>query len=139
MRTTPAFAAIVLLVASAPATTQPAASPPAGRDMPDRMRCAATPAEATTLRHDIAGRFQPRAEGDRYIAYDDVPNRRIWMFTTQAHPAYPSVACIEIATRDGSVGADVRISCFSSAANCADLNREFEERGARVRQALQPH
>jgi hypothetical protein len=102
------------------------------------MRCAATSAEAAALQQDIARRFQPRAEGDRYVAYDDMANRRIWMFTTQAHPAHPSVACIEIVRRSGSVGADVRIGCFSTAASCANLNREFEDRGARVRQALSP-
>jgi len=100
------------------------------------MRCAATQSEMVTLRQEIGGRFQSRAEGDRYVAHDDVANRRIWMFTTQAHPAHPSVACIEIVRRNGSIGADVRISCFSTATNCANLNREFEERGARIRQAL---
>ncbi len=103
------------------------------------MRCAATPAEAEALRHDIAGRFQPRAEGNRFIVYDDVANRRIWMFTTQAHPAHPSVACLEIVARNGAIGAEIQIGCFSSAANCAALNREFEARGAQVRQALAPH
>lgn len=103
------------------------------------MRCAATAGEAATLQHDVADRFSARAEGGRFIAYDDVPDRRIWMFTTQVHPAHPSVACIEIVTRDGVVGADVQIGCFSAEANCADLNREFEARGARVRQSLARH
>lgn len=139
MRTTSAFAAFALLLESAPAASQPTPTSPPGPGQPDQMRCAATPTEAAALRHDIAARFQPRAEGDRFIAYDDVANRRIWMFTTQAHPAHPSVACIEIVARNGRVGADIQIGCFSSAANCADLNREFEERGARVRRALSPH
>ena len=102
------------------------------------MRCAATPAGAAALRQDLAGRFHPRADGDGFIAYDDEADRRIWMFTTPAHPAHPSVVCIEIVTRDGNVGADVQIGCFSSAANCAGLDRELEERGAHVRQALAP-
>ena len=137
MRIASVFAALALLLGSAPAATQPA--PPSGPDQPDPMRCAATSAEAATLRHDIAGPLQPRAEGDRFIAYDDVANRRIWMFTTQAHPAHPSVVCIEIVRRNDAIGAEVQIGCFSSAANCANLNRELEERGARVRQALSPH
>ena len=131
MRIVSAFAGLALLLESAPAATQP--TPPSGPDQSDQMRCAATPAEAATLRHDIAGNFQPRAEGDRFIAYDDVANRRIWMFTTQAHPAHPSVVCIEIVRRNDAIGAEVQIGCFSSAANCAILNRELEERGARVR------
>jgi hypothetical protein len=137
MRVTSAFAAFALLLESAPAATQP--TPPSGPDQPDPMRCAATRAEAATLRHDVDGRLQRRVEGDVFIAYDDVANRRIWMFTTQAHPAHPSVVCIEIVRRNDAIGADVQVGCFSSAANCANLNRELEERGARVRQALSPH
>ncbi len=134
----PTFAALALLLAPGPGMAQPRpAPPPPGQ--PEQMRCAAAPAEAATLRRDIADRFRPRAEGDQFIAYDDVTNRRIWMFTTEHHPAHPSIACIEIVRRDGAIGAEVQIGCFASAASCANLNREFEERGARVRQALPQH
>jgi hypothetical protein len=97
---------------------------------------AASQAEMVTLRQEIGERFQSRTDGDQYVAYDDVANHRIWMFTTQAHPAWPSVACIEIVRRNGGIGADVRIGCFSAAENCVNLNREFQERGARVRQGM---
>ena len=134
-----AFAALALLLAPPPGMAQPTPAPPPPSGQPEQIRCAATPAEAVTLRGEIAGRLQPRAEGDQFIAYDDVSNRRIWMFTTEHHPAHPSIACIEIVSRNGTIGAEVRIGCFASAANCAILNREFEERGARVRQALPQH
>jgi hypothetical protein len=119
--------------------TQPAPPPAPVPGQPEPMRCAATAAAATSLQRDVAARFPARAEGDLFTAYDDVPDRRIWMFTTRAHPAHPSVACIEIVARDGVIGVEVQIGCFSAEANCAALNREFEARGARVRQSLAGH
>ena len=136
MRTISAIAVSALLLAPSPAFAQSAPERPAVPVQREQMRCASTQAEMATLQQDLGARFESRAESDRFVAYDDVANHRIWMFTTQAHPAHPSVACIEIVSSNGSIGAEVGITCLSSATQCANLHREFEARGARTRQAV---
>jgi hypothetical protein len=101
--------------------------------------CGMTAASISALEAELS-RLLPALPGnDRFGRYEDRPNRRIWTFTTAAHPAHPAVACGTVATRDGMVGLDMQIFCLSTRETCDALHREFEELNAQVRRRLNKH
>jgi len=117
-------AALLAQLGAPPAAAQPV---PEGVHRPGIGRptlCGSTAGTVAALQTEIAGRLPPLTGNDRYIAFEDAPNLRIWNFTTAVHPAHPAVACRTLVRRpDGGFEMGTEIYCFSS----ADSKRRSEE------------
>ncbi len=124
--------ALAVLLGGVPVPAQPV---PEGiheiDEGPPRL-CGMTAATVPALEAALAGRLPPLPGNERYVAYEDAQNLRVWTFTTSAHPAHPAVACRGVAEEDGNVVAQMDIVCHSTRANCDALYREFEELNARM-------
>ena len=81
---------------------------------------------------DRMSKLPPLPGNDRYVAFEDSRKRRVWTFTTAAHPAHPAVACRSVVEKDGSVLLGLEISCHSTREKCDALYREFEALNARI-------
>lgn len=129
-----ALVAVAVLAGSAAAG--PAAQPvPEGIHSPGAERpslCDTVAATVPALEAELSARLSPLPGNERFTAYADDANRRIWTFTTAAHPAHPAVACRAVRVQDGQVGLGTEIYCVSSRANCDALYREFEALNARA-------
>ncbi|MEA3012688.1 MAG: hypothetical protein QOD42_1233 [Sphingomonadales bacterium] len=132
------LAAMLAQIGAQPATAQPV---PEGVHRPGTGRptlCGSTARTVAALQAELAGRLPPLAGSDRYIAFEDAPNLRIWTFTTAAHPAHPAVACRTLIQRsDGGFEVGTEIYCFSGRENCDGVYREFEELNAQVRREME--
>lgn len=124
--------ALALLLSGAPAKAQPVPEGihSLGEGPPDL--CSTTAPDIPALEAALAARLPPLPGNERYVAYEDAPNMRIWTFTTAAHPAHPAVACRSVVEENGNVGTRTEIACHSTRANCDALYREFEELNART-------
>jgi hypothetical protein len=101
--------------------------------------CGVPATDIPALEAELSRRLTELPGNDLFRRYEDPPNRRIWTFTTAAHPAHPTVACGTVVTRDGMVGIQMEISCYSTRENCDALHREFEELSAQLRRRLNEH
>jgi hypothetical protein len=118
--------ALALLLGGTPSLAQPAAEGAhRGNDGPPNL-CGITAATIPALEAMIAVQFSPLPGDERYISYEDPAHRRLWTFTTAAHPAHPAASCMTVVRRDGRIGVNREISCPSTRASCALLRREFE-------------
>ncbi len=124
--------ALLLTGAPAPAQAQPVPEGIHSLEEGPPNLCGTTAPDVPTLQAALAARLPPLPGNERYLAYEDAPNMRVWTFTTAAHPAHPAVACRSVGEENGRVGMRTEISCHSTRANCDALYREFEELNART-------
>lgn len=128
---------LALLLTGTPASAQPV---PEGIHTigPDRPElCGMTAPTIAELHTRIAARLPGLPGNERFVAYEDARNMRVWTFTTAAHPAHPAVACRTVTEVNGQALLDLQIDCRSTRENCDALYREFEALSARMRRDLE--
>lgn len=130
------IAAIAVLTGSAAGAAQPV--PEGIHSLAERAElCGMTAATVPELEARIAARLLPLPGNERFTAYEDRQNFRVWTFTTSAHDAHPAVACRTATARpEGGSNLAMEISCFSTRENCDALYREFEALNARTLEGL---
>ena len=118
--------ALALLLGGTPSLAQPVPEGThRGTDGPPNL-CGITAATVPALEAMMAAQFAPLPGNERYVSYEDPAHRRIWTFTTAAHPAHPAASCMTVVRRDGWISVNREISCPSTRASCDLLHREFE-------------
>ena len=132
-----AWPGFVLLLTSAPAAAQPVPEGIHSIGEAQPTLCGMTAPTTAELHARLAARL-PRLPGnERFTAYEDAQNMRVWTFTTPAHPAHPAVACRTVVDADGGARVDLQIDCRSTRENCDALYREFEALNARMLRELE--
>jgi hypothetical protein len=128
-----AGAAIAALLLAAQPVPEAAPAPVDG-DRPSL--CGMTAANVPALEAELARGLPAPSRDERYVNYQDRANLRLWTFTAPADPAHPAVACVQIGTHDGVVGATVSVFCGTTGEACDAFRGEFERRGEAVRRGL---
>jgi hypothetical protein len=99
--------------------------------------CGETAPTIADLQSRLAARLPGLPGNERFVAYEDEPNMRVWTFTTSAHAAHPAVACRTVTDVNGHTNLDLKIDCRSTRENCDALYREFEALNARMLRELE--
>lgn len=128
--------ALALLLTAAPLQAQPVPEGIHSLEQGPPDLCGTTAPDIPALEAALAARLPSLPGNERYVAYEDAPNLRIWTFTTAAHPAHPAVACRSVVEENGNVATRTEISCHSTRASCDALYREFDELNARTMREL---
>ena len=85
-------AALAVLTGSAAGAAQPV--PEGIHSLADRAElCGMTADTVPELEARLATRLPVLPGNERFTAYEDRQNFRVWTFTTSAHAAHPAVAC----------------------------------------------